>query len=207
MSEKKKRRRPTTVPHSEWRWFGDAGHFICGAWCRFHLATQIGDVLVSTVGRYFPTSKPEVAIPKDGEEIGWGRRYETMAFKVTGKLCDCGCGIPTIIPSEIEFDGYNNAKAHDALARAFEEMAERVRRARDETGLRLMTTKPCDSLRGVCDDYPVCVCGRASKQKDMADIRVIRDGFATNAKTLSDSDQVSEVSGDAQKAVDVLEGK
>lgn len=110
MSDKKKTaRRP--VPHKDWRWFGDAGHFICGAQCRFHLATQIGDVLVSTVGRYFPSHAPEEKFGINGDQIGCGRTYETMAFKVTGNLCDCGCGIPTIIPSEIEFDGYNDAKA------------------------------------------------------------------------------------------------
>lgn len=40
-----------TVPVSEWRWFGEHGHYILGRWCRFHLCTQIGDYLVSTVGK------------------------------------------------------------------------------------------------------------------------------------------------------------
>lgn len=109
------------VPEREWLWFGDAGHFICGAECRFHMATQIGGVLVSTVGRYFPRHKPEEAVPKDGEEIGCDRTYETMAFNVTGRLCECGCGIPKIIPTEIEFDAYNDAKSarlgHMAICR------------------------------------------------------------------------------------------
>src|SRR5919106_127620 len=39
---------------TELKWFGHAAHFICGRWCRFHLATQVGDYLVSTVGEYWP---------------------------------------------------------------------------------------------------------------------------------------------------------
>jgi hypothetical protein len=36
------------------RWFGHAGHFICAEWCRFHLCTQVGPYLISTVGEYVP---------------------------------------------------------------------------------------------------------------------------------------------------------
>jgi hypothetical protein len=46
------------------------------------------------------------------QEIGYGSKYETMVFKVSGKFCtepDCMCGIPEIIPSELEMDGYNPA--------------------------------------------------------------------------------------------------
>lgn len=37
---------------NEWEWFGNAAHFICGRWCRFHLATKVGKYLISTVGEY-----------------------------------------------------------------------------------------------------------------------------------------------------------
>ncbi len=43
-----------TTPESEWRWFGNAGHLCVADWCRFHLCTQIGPFLVSTVGEYVP---------------------------------------------------------------------------------------------------------------------------------------------------------
>ena len=35
------------------KWFGSPGHFICSFDCRFHLCTQVGDYLVSTVGELF----------------------------------------------------------------------------------------------------------------------------------------------------------
>ena len=117
-----------------WQWFGSAAHFICGRWCRFHLATQVGEYLVSTVGEYVPpdgvqtilaesrgialTGKGEAReaefLEKVGfEEIGYRRTYETMVFKA-GKPCDaegCGCGIPVIDGSELDFEGYNDAGA------------------------------------------------------------------------------------------------
>lgn len=120
-------------PVTEWKWFGNAGHLIVGHDCRFHLCTLIGDTLVSTVGQYLPDSQVReifattrsVALQGRGDErladymkkvgyedIGFGRKFETMSFKVSGKVCeenDCGCGMPTIIPREIEFDGYNTA--------------------------------------------------------------------------------------------------
>jgi hypothetical protein len=133
------------IPECEWRWFGSAGHLIVAAWCRFHLCTQIGDVLVSTVGEYFPEDQVREInaisrgvtlegrgderradyIRKIGfEEIGYGRIYETMVFRTTGDVCHesgCGCGLPTIIPSELDFEGYNTAGAatlgHMALCR------------------------------------------------------------------------------------------
>lgn len=116
----------------EWRWFGQAAHLIVGQDCRFHLATQVGPWLVSTVGEYLPDSrvrdilaesrgKPLVGrgdarradwMEKFGyEEIGCDRLYETMVFRA-GKPCerdDCGCGLPDIDGQELDFDGYNDA--------------------------------------------------------------------------------------------------
>jgi hypothetical protein len=88
-----------TIPQSEWRWFGSPGHFICARDCRFHLCTQIGAVLVSTVGEYFPgESVREILANSRGvvlngrgdereadymtklgyEDIGFNRKYETI---------------------------------------------------------------------------------------------------------------------------------
>ena len=111
----------SSFPPSEWRWFGNAGHFICSRWCRFHLTTQVGKYLVSTVGEYVHprhgggSERGESEwLEKNwpGEEIGLGRKYETMVFRA-GKPCarpGCGCGLPEIDGKEVDFDGYNNAK-------------------------------------------------------------------------------------------------
>lgn len=108
------------VAAKDWLWFGNAGHFICGRWCRFHLATQVGDVLVSTVGQYVPprhsggSERTEAAWLQenpDGEEIGCGRFYETMVF-VAGMPCNkvgCNCGLPDISGRELDCAGYANA--------------------------------------------------------------------------------------------------
>jgi len=122
------------IDPKDWKWFGNAAHFICGPWCRFHLATLIGDTLVSTVGQYWPEREVRairaktqgVTINGQGDawdadymekfgfmEIGYKRTFETMAFKVKpGKVCtaeECRCGMPEIIPNEIEFAGYDTA--------------------------------------------------------------------------------------------------
>jgi len=107
----------TIIPKSKWLHFGFSAHFICGRWCRFHMATQVGPWLISTVGLYVPNYKTGgsergesdwlMANP-NGEEIGCGRFYETMVFHA-GKACDapeCGCGMPEVDGSDIDFRGY-----------------------------------------------------------------------------------------------------
>ena len=134
---------------NNWKWFGHVAHFICGDKCRFHMATQVGKHLVSTVGEYWPERSSreihaKISDPKwlaenitlkgdyfdhaymkkfGFEEIGCDRKYETMVFKA-GKPCTsktCGCGLPTIVGSELDFLGYNNAgdaaKGHLKLCR------------------------------------------------------------------------------------------
>ena len=120
-----------------WKWFGNPGHFICAQNCRFHLCTLVGNYLVSTVGELWferPTREihAQVHDPKwlarnqsrkgddfdaayfdrfGYEEIGCGRKYETMVFKA-GAPCaaeGCNCGLPTIEPNELDFDIYNDA--------------------------------------------------------------------------------------------------
>lgn len=104
-----------------WEWFGHAAHFICGRWCRFHMATKVGKYLVSTVGEYVHPRHSNGSEMQEagwlkanapGEDIGCGRKYETMVF-LAGKRCsskDCGCGLPEISGSELDFRGYNTAR-------------------------------------------------------------------------------------------------
>lgn len=129
-------------PAAEWRWFGHAGHFICAQWCRFHLCTQVGDYLVTTVGEYVPDEQVREILAKcrgvtlsgkgdarltdwmekcGFEDIGLDRTYETMVFAYDGvcEVEDCGCDLPVIIPTELDFGGYNMAgdasKGHYAM--------------------------------------------------------------------------------------------
>lgn len=113
------------IPMDEWEWFGNAGHFICGHNCRFHLCTLVGGYLVSTVGQ-LPKRGPD---SNDYEEIGFGRKFETMVFKA-GEKCsvkDCGCGLPQIEGSELDTGMYNNAGAatrgHMKLCRKYAKVA------------------------------------------------------------------------------------
>jgi hypothetical protein len=118
-----------------WEWFGHAGHFICGRWCRFHLCTKAGLWLVSTVGQYVHprhSAGSERAESEwlrrnpNGEEIGAGRFYETMVFRA-GEPCrarGCGCGLPEISGSEVDMAGYLTAaaaaKGHVAMCQKWE---------------------------------------------------------------------------------------
>lgn len=87
------------IPKSEWKWSGVAGHFICGYLCRFHMRTEIGDILVSTVGEYYSGG------PRDDSYVlesmgctfpGQDRTfYETYVFRLGDERCarvDCDCG-------------------------------------------------------------------------------------------------------------------
>ncbi len=110
------------IPESEWEWFGSAAHLIVGNDCRFHLATVIGDHLVSTVGEYLPNSAA-----REFQEIGFGRKYETMVFRVTDDRCtadDCACGLPVVADwSGLDMDGYNvrgdAQRGHYAMCRKY----------------------------------------------------------------------------------------
>ena len=121
-----------------WEWYGHAAHFCCGRWCRFHLATKVGPWLVSTVGEYIhprnsgASEKSEAEWLKDnhpGEDIGFGRKYETMVFKA-GAACECGCGLPTIDGHEIDCRGANTAT--DARANHMALCAEYALKPNDE---------------------------------------------------------------------------
>jgi hypothetical protein len=105
------------IDHSQWKWFGFAGHCIIGEWCRFHLTTQVGDYLISTVGKFVPpresggSEQTDIEYLKNhpnGETIGHERYYETMVF-LAGIPCQvegCKCEIPKINGENLDFCGY-----------------------------------------------------------------------------------------------------
>ena len=116
-----------------WQWYGNAGHFICGRWCRFHLCTKVGRYLVSTVGEYVHPSKSGASEKTEaeylekhplGDTIGCDRLFETMVFQA-GKACDCGCGMPNIKGSALDYAPANTRKearaAHMRLCRKWAE--------------------------------------------------------------------------------------
>ena len=88
------------------KWYGNTGHFICSNRCRFHLCTEVGEYLVSTVGEFFV--KPD---DKEMTPVGsWiDDNYETKVFKWT-KRCSCGCGHPEIDPRDLDCVRYATPK-------------------------------------------------------------------------------------------------
>lgn len=100
------------------RYFGSAAHLIVSNYCRFHLATQIGDVLISTVGEYYRTHQSDVPTT-----IGCDRLYETMVFRVTGQ-CECGCGLPMHDGCDLDFAAYQHPTeanaGHEAMCQRWE---------------------------------------------------------------------------------------
>jgi hypothetical protein len=80
------------------QYFGSPAHLCVSFNCHFHLATLIGDKLVSTVGEYIQSSAPDRAFTAVGS--GLKDFYETMVFTAHGS-CDCGCGLPNRGGSEL----------------------------------------------------------------------------------------------------------
>lgn len=134
----------------DWKWFGHAGHYILADRCQFHLTTQVGKYLVSTIGQLWSDESvrriiaeiydPEwwqqhLTLRGDAfdrlymeqfgyEEIGIGRKFETMVF-LAGDPCrtpECGCGKPEITGAELGMKGYNTA---GYAARGHMEMCEK----------------------------------------------------------------------------------
>lgn len=71
------------VPPEDWKWYGQPGHYILADDCIFHLNTQVGKWLVSTVGDLHRRNGPpvrETKGPRHCEEVAMGRFYETMIF-------------------------------------------------------------------------------------------------------------------------------
>lgn len=129
-----------TIPKADWKWYGGPGHFIMASCCRFHLCTEIGSHLVSTVGELWPRLSSRIIHAKcydpewltanlhrkgddfdhaymqrfGYEDIRCNRKFETIVFSTTGARCECGCGLPRIIPSELNCEGYNDAASATA---------------------------------------------------------------------------------------------
>lgn len=83
------------IPESEWEWYGNALHCIVSNRCRFHMATKVGDYIISTIGELQPRDNHESveweALGGAGND-GKGRTFETFIFPFEGKR-DCGCPI------------------------------------------------------------------------------------------------------------------
>ena len=89
------------IEQKDWRWFGSPLHFIAADSCRFHLGTQVGNYIISTVGDYHPQSGSG-----SRQIIGSGRYYETYVFTVASESRH-GCACPEIQSSEIDSRDYN----------------------------------------------------------------------------------------------------
>lgn len=128
-----------------------AGHLIIGNKCCFHLNTYTNGFIISTVGEWWPErvsreihadiydrewfaknrhlkgdTFDSAYFKKFGyEEIGAGRKYETMVFKAIkqeGDEAQC-CPFTVSDWSEIDSNGYNDAvsayKGHMALCEKY----------------------------------------------------------------------------------------
>ena len=117
------------MERSEWTWMPHAAHLIVGNDCRFHLATEVGGHIVSTVGEYLPDEGSReihaqfkgITLHGRGDdrradfirkcgyvEIGLDRTYETMVFPSRPDDSGC-CPFRPNSYSELDFEGYGNA--------------------------------------------------------------------------------------------------
>lgn len=119
------------ISKDEWVWMPHAGHFILGDQCQFRLNTRIGKFIISTVGEYLPDSHVREVYAKSRgielegigdaresdylkkigyEEIGSGRKYETMVFKAKKSERKC-CPWEMESASELDSKAYNEPNA------------------------------------------------------------------------------------------------
>jgi len=105
------------------KWYGFAGHHICGARCQFHLSTSInGKFLVSTVGLFVPDP---LRAPNKMEPVMSGWHFETVVFEMDG---DDENGDPKITNWDaIETEGYNDSlqaeRNHQVICEKYSEAA------------------------------------------------------------------------------------
>lgn len=111
-------------------WMPHPAHFICAFDCRFHLATYVNGVIVSTVGEYFPDAPVReinarhLGIVLKGigderkydymkrigfDEIGYNRKYETMVFKAVKSKSKC-CPYEIVVSEDLDCDYYNESE-------------------------------------------------------------------------------------------------
>lgn len=88
----------------KWIWMPHHGHFICGSRCRFHLNTYIGNYIVSTVGEMMKDFKDGF----DFEDIGHGRKYETMVFEAVKEDKEVKCCPFRQSGDCLDMEGYND---------------------------------------------------------------------------------------------------
>lgn len=83
-----------------WQWFGHAQHLCVGRDCLWHLATLLPNgYLISSVGDWRPRHKAVGEKLPPAEDIGYGRKYESLVFRVIRRE-KCGC--PQIDANEID---------------------------------------------------------------------------------------------------------
>jgi len=113
----------------KWIWMPHAAHYICGHKCRFHLATYVGEYIVSTVGERMK----ELDL-FEFEDIGPGMKYETMVFYAeerteNDEMC---CPYKVSDFSEIDCQHYNTSveayNGHMELCRVWSEKACSVKK-------------------------------------------------------------------------------
>lgn len=87
-----------------WKWIGYAGHFCCAYKCKFILATEIGDVLISTVGDMHNDYY-------DNKMIKVSKSYfETIVFNLSDKYYDDNTDIrEPYYNKEVDCDYYDDA--------------------------------------------------------------------------------------------------
>lgn len=93
----------------DWIWMPHPAHFIGASSCEFRLATYVGDYIVSTVGEYVSPSSGQV------EDIGAGRKYETMVFKArkSDEAGHCGACVWFIddAGNNLDMEPYNDPQS------------------------------------------------------------------------------------------------
>ncbi len=131
------------IPRDQWRYTGSAGHWIMGRYCRWHLRTEIGSFLVSTVGeapdRTLSRPDKEVLVTTGIE----GETYETMTFPLSLDRCmsaECDCGERIVH----DWGGISCKRTHTRgeAQRAHDEECERVARKHDSMLAKLSKAQP-----------------------------------------------------------------
>lgn len=141
------------MSEKDWIWMPHPGHFICSRDCKFHMTTKVGRYIVSTVGELlFDAPVREIMAHSRGvklvergdariaeymkkigyEDIGAGRKYETMVFRAMkgpkGNEDGC-CPYRMRNGQEMDFAGYNDPtsafKGHYAMCKKWDKQNKR----------------------------------------------------------------------------------
>jgi hypothetical protein len=130
----------------EWIWMPHAAHLVVANRCLFHLATCVGNYIVSTVGEYLPDETAReihcqsLGIVLNGKgderradflekvgyvEVGLGRKYETMVFPAKKSDEQC-CPYEAASWNELDLRGYNDPgeayQGHLEICQRYSEM-------------------------------------------------------------------------------------